>query len=455
MNKFNRLISHSLYGRKTEIYYNQNIKKKKTGMFEALTDSYTILDLFSGAGGLSEGFFRTGFSFTCHIEKDQHSAQTLETRSYYHELVKIHKQNIYYDYLKGEINRLDFLNNSIDALGFKLSGIINREINGNTEKEIVKKAKKQNKKEKLNKIDLIIGGPPCQAYSIIGRSRDPNKMQDDPRNFLYLHYLHFLKRFKPEIFVFENVPGIQSAGNGRYLTEFKKHAERIGYFVDTDHILNASDFFVLQSRRRLFIMGWKKSHNFSYPEFHSVQHDFRVHDLLDDLPSLAPGEGSDNAQPYSLQPSEYLQKTGIRTDDDILINHQARMHNERDREIYRLVINAFNNGKRLKYYELPKELKTHKKERIFKDRFKVVEGKEKYCHSILAHISKDGHYFIHPDINQARSLTAREAARIQSFPDNYKFEGSRTSQFTQIGNAVPPLMSEAIARKILGLLNSL
>ena len=132
--------------------------------------------------------------------------------------------------------------------------------------------------------------------------------------------------------------------------------------------------------------------------------------------------------------------------DDVLTLHKSRPNKERDIEIYKRAIELWNNGhKRLNYNDLPEELKTHKNRHSFVDRFKVVEGDESCCHTVLAHLSKDGHYFIHPDIEQHRSITVREAARIQSFPDSYYFEGPRTAQFVQVGNAVPPLMSKGIA----------
>ncbi len=133
----------------------------------------------------------------------------------------------------------------------------------------------------------------------------------------------------------------------------------------------------------------------------------------------------------------------------MVIQHLARKHIDRDLEIYRFAVNKWNKEKkRIRYIELPEKLKTHKNQHSFKDRYKVVAGDLPYSHTVVAHISKDGHYYIHPDINQTRSLTVREAARIQSFPDNYKFEGPRTYQFIQIGNAVPPLMSEKISFEI-------
>ena len=196
-------------------------------------------------------------------------------------------------------------------------------------------------------------------------------------------------------------------------------------------------------------MGWCSECGFEYPTFTKNKHNFHVRDILADLPPLCPGDGCEGVQDYTEPPSRYLIESGIRDKKDVLIQHLARTHNERDREIYRYAIKIWETEKRrIKYSELPEELKTHRNQKSFEDRFKVVAGDLHTAHTVVAHISKDGHYYIHPDINQARSLTVREVARIQSFPDNYKFEGPRTSQYIQIGNAVPPLMSEKIAEQV-------
>ena len=138
----------------------------------------------------------------------------------------------------------------------------------------------------------------------------------------------------------------------------------------------------------------------------------------------------------------------IRNGIDFTTQHVARFNNERDLEIYRIAIDLWvNKRKRLSYSNLPSELKTHKNETAFLNRFQVVDPKG-VCHTVVAHISADGHYYIYPDLKQVRSISVREAARIQSFPDDFFFEGGRTAAFKQIGNAVPPLMAEGIAMKI-------
>ena len=197
----------------------------------------------------------------------------------------------------------------------------------------------------------------------------------------------------------------------------------------------------------MIIVGWLKDSGFWYPSFQPCKTNAIVNDLFSDLPKLVPGTRADS---YTVvPPSPYIVDFHIREKADILTLHEARPNTDRDIEIYKIAINQWNNNhKRLDYNSLPDELKTHRNRTSFIDRFKVVEGDMPACHTMLAHISKDGHYFIHPDITQHRSLSVREAARIQSFPDSYYFEGPRTAQFVQIGNAVPPLMARRIAEEL-------
>ena len=165
------------------------------------------------------------------------------------------------------------------------------------------------------------------------------------------------------------------------------------------------------------------------------------------MPAVQRGHEERVYLPFN-QASTYVRRNNIRTRNDVLTHHVVRPNNPRDVKIYRLAIQAWNNGERLKYTDLPADLITHSNKTSFLDRFKVVEGNQHYCHTVLAHLSKDGHYFIHPDINQCRSISVREAARLQTFPDNYYFEGNRGEKFKQIGNAVPPMMAKVIAEEL-------
>jgi DNA (cytosine-5)-methyltransferase 1 len=203
----------------------------------------------------------------------------------------------------------------------------------------------------------------------------------------------------------------------------------------------------LQKRRRVILIGWQKGLNFGYPKFDTIDNNYTVNSILSDLKKLKPGEEKNITQ-YILPINEYLEKFDLRNGVDFVTQHVARPHNERDLKIYKIAINRFlKKGERLKYPDLPKELKTHKNEKSFTDRFKVVDPNS-FSHTVVAHIAKDGHYYIYPDAKQIRSISVREAARIQSFPDDFYFEGGRTAAFRQIGNAVPPLMAKVIASKI-------
>lgn len=404
--------------------------------------SLNYIDLFAGAGGLSEGFIRAGFEPIAHVEMNKDACDTLKTRTAFHYLKENKRINEYYDYLKGKITRDDLWSRIPSHL---IKSVINKEISPETLPSIFEIIDKELGKKK---VDLVIGGPPCQAYSVAGRARDPKGMVDDPRNHLYKHYVEFLERYKPNMFVFENVPGILSANNGQYLDLIFKAVKNVGYELDKK-VLNAKNFGVLQDRKRVIIIGWKKELNLKYPSFEDKVNQFEVlKDLFSDLPKIKSGQGEWKSTKYSKKTNNYLESTGIRNGINFTTQHISRKNNENDLEIYRIAVDKWvNEGKRLNYAELPERLIKHNNTKSFTNRFQVVNHKG-LAHTVVAHICADGHYYIHPDINQNRSITVREAARIQSFPDDYFFESSRTTAFKQIGNAVPVLMAEGIANKI-------
>ena len=403
-----------------------------------------FIDLFSGAGGLSEGFINAGFNPIAHVEIDSHACNTLETRLVYHKLKHENNLNHYYDYLNEKMSRENFMSKFGDK---KLSeSVLNIGIGGKNNDSIFKKI---DLLAGNDDIDLVIGGPPCQAYSLVGRNRDEKGMKNDPRNFLYKEYAKFLKNYRPKAFVFENVLGLKTADGGRYLRNMQKYFRSIGYYLDYK-IQHCEDFGVLQKRRRVILIGWRKDIDFEYPVFDKIDHNFKVRDILSDLKKLKPGEQK-NITKYKSKSSEYLNQFELRNGVDFVSQHITRPHNSRDLEIYEIAINKWlNNEERLKYPDLPKRLKTHQNEKSFVDRFKVVDPNG-FSHTMVAHIAKDGHHYIYPDIKQIRSLSVREAARIQSFSDDFFFEGGRSAAFRQIGNAVPPLMAIEIAQKMKSL----
>jgi len=396
------------------------------------------IDLFAGAGGLSEGFIREGFNPIAHVEMNKEAADTLKTRLAFHYLNENNKVSKYYSYLKGEITRDELWNSIPQKI---ISSVINSEISKKTIEGIFDNIDAQFAGQK---VDAIIGGPPCQAYSLVGRSRDPNRMSGDKRNYLFRHYAEFLVRYKPKCFVFENVLGLLTAGSQKYLNEMLSLFAEIGYSTDYK-VLNAEDYGVLQRRRRVIIIGRKGKAKFEFPELSTIENNWQIKkDLFADLPTLVPGQKMDIVK-YTRKINEYQQSTETRNGIDFTTQHITRNHNERDLEIYSIAIDKWLNKKeRLKYNDLPKRLQTHNNVVAFLDRYKVVDPLG-HSHTVVAHISKDGHYYIYPDIKQIRSISVREAARIQSFPDDYFFEGGRTAAFKQIGNAVPPLMANAIA----------
>ncbi|HCA09639.1 DNA cytosine methyltransferase [Chryseobacterium sp.] len=405
-----------------------------------MSEKFTYIDLFAGAGGLSEGFVRAGFTPVAHVEYDKAACYTLRTRVAFHFLRETENLNIYYEYLKGEKNReklYSFIPENI------LSSVINAEIGKDNEK-IFHSIDRLLGKES---VDLIIGGPPCQAYSIVGRAPLKHK-KDDERTRLYIQYGRFLKKYNPKMFVFENVPGILSAADGQYYKNLQSYYKRLGYNVEAK-LLNSYNYGVIQHRQRVIIIGWKKELNLSYPDIPVINTKYYRDSIFCDLPPVKSGQ-NEKIHKYYTDTNEYLNDNGIRNGVSFVSQHITRPHNERDLMIYKLAIDYLEQGERLKNDQIPTEMRTQKNVSDFLDRFKVV-GKEP--HTMIAHIAKDGHHFIHPDKKQLRSISVREAARIQSFPDDYYFEGvkedqPRTAAFRQIGNAVPPLMAEKIAEQI-------
>ena len=403
------------------------------------------IDLFAGAGGLSEGFIRAGYNPLAHVEYDEAACFTLKTRLAFHHLKK-NRPDIYLKYLKGDITRGELYSNVPDET---LSTVINKRI-GADNKFIFNEIDRFSEGKE---IDLIIGGPPCQAYSLVGRARDENSMKNDQRNHLYIEYNRFLLRYKPKIFVFENVPGLLSASQGHYYRDMCRLFDKSGY-ITRHYKLEANNFGVLQKRKRILIIGYRKDLSINLPNLENYKSPINstVKSVFTDLPVLKAGEGKDRDGSYSGKTNLWLTKAQIRNGIEVLTQHIARPNNNQDKEIYHIAVAKWNNARkeRLDYNSLPDRLKSHNNRHSFFDRFKVVAAELPFSHTIVAHIAKDGHYYIHPDIKQNRSISVREAARLQSFPDDYYFEGvkegaNRTAAYKQIGNAVPPLMASYIA----------
>lgn len=391
---------------------------------------YTFIDLFAGCGGLSEGFYRKGFKALAHVEINHWACETLRKRMAYYGYKNIDKEVIERDITSDDI--LSHIDSAVDG----------------------------------RSVDIIIGGPPCQAYSTAGRVRDSKGMSTDPRNFLFESYVKILEHYKPKFFVFENVTGLLSAKvNGKPI--FPQIIAALGKqynVVDSPDILvhNTADYGVPQIRKRIIIMGVRKDikeltamdlynsvvKTHWNPEAEDCDQKGKkkyvdVRQAIGDLPKVEPGkDASTDTFDYPCD-NDFLKRVG-KPGVHPLLDHIARNHNALDRERFSVMIQHHWTFGQLRR-EMPQY--EHEHARVFDNSY-VVQWWDLPSKTILAHIHKDGFQFIHPDGAQARSFTVREAARIQSFPDDFEFAGSRGEKYKQIGNAVPPLFAEALAVSI-------
>ncbi len=440
--------------------------------------AFYAIDLFAGCGGLSEGFTQAGFNVIAQIEMDGNACDTLRTRHLYYELKKRHKHALYNRFLKGEISR-DYITGLFPEIKKSIErSIIQAEFGEMKLRQLFTAIDRAREYHNADRIHLVMGGPPCQPYSIVGRSRDPDRMELDKRHYLYEHYLKVLEYIQPDFFVFENVPGLITAevkGEKifkKMLDDFRNISPSYEIAPSFDeysrnprqYLLDSSNYGVPQKRKRIIFVGYKRSLLDSNPKVKDVFKKllkprasrfwgYDVSSAIGDLPPLKPGCGSDGWHSVYPQREVSPYQSKMRDNSPGVINHKARTHMDSDLQRYRFFIEHHKNGNGAAtlsdlILERPDLTPSHRNLDEFSDRFKV-QWWNRLASTVTAHIHKDGHYYIHPDINQCRSFTVREAARCQSFPDNFKFEGKRTEQFKQVGNAVPPLLAFAIARVIL------
>jgi DNA (cytosine-5)-methyltransferase 1 len=339
----------------------------------------TYIDIFAGAGGLSEGFIRNGFVPVSHIEANADACFTLKTRAAYYYLKRTRKLPLYRRYLRGSITREQLYAFVPKEL---LDQVHKVRISGWNIDGLFKAIEKNMTIAGVANIDVLVGGPPCQPFSIVGRGALRLKERETRAN-LYRFFPKFLRRFKPKAFVFENVPGMLSIRDGAPFRKILESITPCGYHVEYS-LLDAYKFGVLQQRKRLIIIGWQKKIIAKYPRFNSTANGNIVGELFRDLPPLAPGDDGSKLG-YSKRMAGYVKKHSLRGPGDVLTLHKARPHNYRDRTIYRKVIEHWTKtGRRLKYRDLPPYLKTRSNENDFLDRFKVVAPDLSFSHTLLA-----------------------------------------------------------------------
>lgn len=400
------------------------------------------IDLFAGCGGLLDGFMLAGGynSLAC-VEWEKYPCATLSHRL----KTRWEHSNANHEVIRFDIQRTDELfagfNDEEYGCHPGLDALVGK-----------------------HKVDVIIGGPPCQAYSLAGRIRDVNGMRDDYRNYLFESYLKVVSHYQPKFFVFENVVGMLSAtpDGTPIINKIKEAFDNAGYAVIDnfkDALFDVADFGVPQHRKRVIILGVNKSYfdqseRISHKiisEFYTLLSSKRgvmktVKDAIGDLPILRPSQEVTNkdGQKYSHTPIV----------SDGVLNHTPRFHSERDISVFKLLTEDIASGQN-KYITTTalKELYTKITGKVSNiHKFYVLRWNEP-SNTIPAHLYKDGLRHIHPDPQQARSITVREAARLQTFADDFEFLGPMMAQYKMIGNAVPSAFATIIAKVLKTIIN--
>lgn len=503
-----------------------------------MSSTFGVVDLFAGPGGMGEGFasFRVGdrapFDIRISVEKEASAHQTLTLRAFLREYRERYGKlpQAYLDLHAGKIVAPDW--NAIDAgAWFHASSEARRLELGTAEATTVIMGAIKDIKREFGDNTILIGGPPCQAYSLAGRARSRAKPgyvpEDDPRHYLFREYLHVLDRLRPAVFVMENVKGMLSStvesrhvfemlmeelaslgSRSRHLYELRavRVDEAGARFAEADQpkdfVVRADEFGVPQQRHRVIIIGVRADLAPGASRVHIPIEKLRytVDDAIGSLPKLRSGltRGEDSASlwrdavgeaarslaelalPFALKerfrslepqlrylapaqrsasvlPADYgcgsnsLMRWLENPELLALAQHETRGHMAADLKRYLFAaVFAQEHGRSPKAPDFPARLSPEHKNwlsGVFSDRFRV-QLKNDPSSTVTSHIAKDGHYFIHPDPLQCRSLTVREAARLQTFPDDYLFLGNRTQQYVQVGNAVPPLLAHQIAEMV-------
>ena len=501
---------------------------------------YPVVDLFAGPGGLGEGFAELStkdstpaFILIASIEREEFAYKTLVLRHFYRSFKPEDVPDNYYDYLASNISKEELISNNIKHWKKAEETVLQISLGPESHNEVRNLIKQRLHRRKKW---VLVGGPPCQAYSLVGRSRmmgNPEFEQDE-RHFLYREYLQLIIDHRPPVFLMENVKGLLSAKiNGEAVIDkivkdlsnpvkaIRRRENGLEYRLyslsfsgeikgDTDpkcFIVKAEEYGVPQSRHRMFILGIRSDMEVQ-PAILERKKTPTVEQIIGDMPKIrsSVSRQEDSIDLWrnivaSINSSVWLPSKDkkhslvrkviestikvIKTSDlqtssktyrspsamkrwyqderlNISISHKARSHMKSDLHRYLFVSShGVALGTSPKLADFPRELlPAHKnvhvgcEGKMFSDRFRV-QIKSEVSKTITSHISKDGHYFIHYDPTQCRSLSVREAARLQTFPDNYRFEGPRTAQYHQVGNAVPPYLAIQIAEIVKEVLDKM